>query len=112
MVCSRSLTRKRVRTLTDDELRRVGDYAGRDRTRLLPLIDLVNHAIPPSDANADVRHISKLEGCWRRTSTTGLKYDRLSTSLISLREIGAGDEVLLNYGAGVATTIPRQTCPI
>jgi len=56
-VCSRSLTRRKVRRLTEEELERVGDYCGKDRTRLLPVIDLVNHAIPSSDANADVRHV-------------------------------------------------------
>ena len=45
VVCSRSLTRprKRVRALTDEEVGRIGEYAGRDRTRLLPIIDFVNH---------------------------------------------------------------------
>jgi hypothetical protein len=98
IVCSRSLTRKRVHALTGEELGRVGEYAGMDRTRLLPVIDLVNHAIPLGDANADVRHVNVFA---QREIKTGLPFDRFSTSLISVREIRAGGEVLLNYGAGV-----------
>ena len=99
IVCSRSLTRRSVRALTDEELGLVGTYAGRDRTRLLPVIDLVNHAIPESDANADVRHVNLLQQ--RRTMFAQRNYDRLSTSLIATREIRAGDEVLLDYGTGI-----------
>ena len=99
-VCSRSLTRRRVRELTDEELGRVGEYASKDRTRLLPVIDLVNHAIPSSDANADVRHLN-LFAQRQSTPTAGLKFDRLSTSLITTREVHAGEELLLDYAAGI-----------
>ena len=91
VVCSRALTRKRVRTHTQEELGRVGEYPGRDRTRLLPVIDLVNHAVPSRDANADVNHVNIFA---QRQSTPHLKYDRYSTSLISTREIRAGGEVV------------------
>ncbi len=51
------------------------------------MIDIVNHD-PSGTANADVRHLNADE------------FDPYSTSLISTREIRAGGEVLLDYGAG------------
>jgi len=42
-VCSRSLVRKRIMELTSDETNRVGEFAASDHSRMLPVIDLVNH---------------------------------------------------------------------
>ena len=94
-VCSRSFTRRphRVRRLTEEEAARVGAYAAADRTRLLPVIDTANHAVPLSAANADVRHE-------KGSHISEHEYDPLSTSLVATREIMAGSEVLLDYGAG------------
>ena len=125
-VCSRSLTRRRVRALTDDELSLIGEYASRDHARLLPIIDLVNHAIPSSGANVDVRHqprqrrgVRRLLGKEDRTdqvpgqvssaqrqsgsnpTAVDAASDRLSTSLITTRTVPAGRELLLDYANGI-----------
>lgn len=100
-VCSRSFTRRphRLRSLTEEESARVGKYAAADRTRLLPVIDIVNHAVPSSTANADVRHLKQDEDDNPRQPSER-EYDPLSTSLVVTHDIHAGREILLDYGAG------------
>jgi len=89
--CSRSLTRRIVAPLTADETATIGEVAAADTSRLLPVIDLVNHG-GRGGANADVKHL--------KDGTALPEYDPFSTSLIATRDIAAGDEVLLDYGAG------------
>ena len=88
IVSSRGLVRRGARALIPEEAERVGEFAAADRTRLLPLIDLVNHA-PSSQiggANALVGHFSRKDP----GSTAPYDPDPASTSLISTREISAG----------------------
>ena len=80
-VCSRALVRTAGPEVSDLV---VGAVAARDRTRLLPVIDLVNHGA--AAANAAVR-------------TPGGGADPLATVLVATRDLAAGDEVLIDYRA-------------
>jgi hypothetical protein len=93
-VCSRSLVRQRVRELTPFQAQQIGDFCASDHSRLLPVIDLVNHG--GRGANAKVSHL----GGDNNSPSDEKTQDPFSTSLISTREITAGAEVLLDYGAG------------
>ena len=84
-VCSRSLVRKSVRELTTDQSQLVGTFCASDHSRLLPVIDLVNHG-SLDNANARVGHLGAIN-----------KQD-FSSSLFSTREIAAGEELLFDYG--------------
>ena len=86
-VCSRGLVRKRIMELSPDEIKRVGEFAASDRSRMLPIIDMVNHG---QDANAWVGHLSH----------GNEDSNDFSTSLKSLRDIEAGEELLFDYGPG------------
>jgi len=86
-VCSRSLVRKRIKDLTADQIDRVGGFAASDHSRMLPVIDLVNHGSLEL-ANVKVGHFSH-----------GNDDDNdFSTSLKSTRDIKAGEELLFDYG--------------
>jgi hypothetical protein len=93
-VCSRSLVRKCVRELTPDQAQQIGDFCAADHSRLLPIIDLVNHG--GRGANVRVSHLDGDSLSFGEKKTP----DPFSTSLISTREITAGEEILLDYGAG------------
>lgn len=95
-VCSRSLVRKRIKELTSDQVRRVGEFAASDHSRMLPVIDLVNHG-SLEKANVWVGHLP-------RGNEGGAEGDEdtndFSTSLKTTREIEAGEELLFDYGGG------------
>ena len=63
------------------------------------MIDIVNHAVPSSTANADVRPLTQDEDDNPRHPSER-EYDPLSTSLVVTHDIHAGREILLDYGAG------------
>ena len=86
-VCSRSLIRKRIKELTSDQVNKVGEFCSSDHSRMLPIIDLVNHG-SLALANVLVGHISHYDG----------ETNDFSTSLKSLRDIAAGEELLFDYG--------------
>jgi len=86
-VCSRSLVRKRIKELTTDQVESVGEFAASDRSRMLPVIDLVNHGSLEL-ANVKVGHFSHEND----------DSNDFSTSLKSTRYIKAGEELLFDYG--------------
>ena len=57
IVCSRSLVRKRIKELDSDQVDRIGAFAASDHSRMLPVIDLVNHG-SLEKANVWVGHLS------------------------------------------------------
>ena len=92
-VCSRSLVRKRIMELASDETNKVGEFAASDHSRMLPVIDLVNHGSLDL-ANVVVGHLS---------SSADDDGNDFSTSLISTRDIKQGEELLFDYGGGSGT---------
>ena len=98
IVSSRGLVRRRARPLTVEETACIGEFAAADRTRLLPVIDLVNHAPSSAEgrANAIVGHLPRTNGA----GDAPAMHDPASTSLISTRDISAGEEILFDYGGG------------
>ena len=86
-VCSRSLIRKRIKELTADQVDSVGEFAASDHSRMLPVIDLVNHGSLEL-ANVQVGHFSDNND----------DSNDFSTSLKSTRDIKAGEELLFDYG--------------
>ena len=86
-VCSRSLVRKRIKELSADQVESVGEFAASDRSRMLPVIDLVNHGSLEL-ANVKVGHFSHNND----------DDNDFSTSLKSTRDIKAGEELLFDYG--------------
>jgi len=90
-VCSRSLIRKRVQELTPDQVHQIGDFPASDHSRMLPVIDLVNHG-SLERANVWVGHQSRDKGSDDDND--------FSTSLKSTRDIAAGEELLFDYGGG------------
>ena len=97
-VCSRSLVRKRTRELSADQVQRIGEFASSDRSRMLPVIDLVNHG-SLRQANVWVGHISQDESS---------DDNDFSTSLKSTRGIEADEELLFDYGGGDGTKISNE----
>ena len=88
-VCSRSLLRKRIKELTSEEVERIGEFSASDHSRMLPVIDLVNHGSLES-ANVWVGHLSQGD----------TNVNDFSTSLKSTRDIKEGEELLFDYGGG------------
>jgi len=86
-VCSRSLIRKRIKELSSKDVDKIGAFCASDHSRILPIIDLVNHG-SLSDANVWVGHLSRGE-----TDTNDF-----STSLKSTCDIAPGEELLFDYG--------------
>ena len=93
-VCSRSLVRKRKPELSTDQIQRVGEFAASDHSRMLPVIDLVNHGSLQA-ANVWVGHLSSNSDA-AATEDDDASND-YSTSLKSTRNIKAGDELLFDY---------------
>ncbi|KAL9181624.1 hypothetical protein ACHAXT_010429 [Thalassiosira profunda] len=94
IVCSRSLVRKRIKELDSDQVDRIGAFAASDHSRMLPVIDLVNHG-SLERANVWVGHLSRDGGDEQSEETNDY-----STSLKSTRDIDAGEELLFDYGGG------------
>ena len=88
-VCSRSLLRKRIKELTPDQVNKIGAFCASDHSRMLPIIDLVNHGSLEL-SNVWVGHISR----------DGNDTNDFSTSLKSTRDIQPGEELLFDYGGG------------
>lgn len=89
--CSRSLVRKRIKELSDEQVALIGDFCASDHARFLPVIDLVNHGSLEA-ANVWVGHLDLSDGA---SDIVGLDF---STSLKSTRDIAAGEELLFDYG--------------
>jgi len=89
-VCSRSLVRKRSPELTADQVQRIGEFSASDRSRMLPVIDLVNHG-SLQHANVWVASSSSSDSDANNESSTSLK---------ATRNIVAGEELLFDYGGG------------
>jgi hypothetical protein len=89
-VCSRSLIRKRIKELSTDQVENIGVICASDHSRMLPVIDLVNHGSGEL-ANVWVGHSSRRDGD---------ENNDYSTSLKSIRDIEAGAELLFDYGGG------------
>ena len=94
-VCSRSLVRKRIMELSADQIQKVGEFAASDHSRMLPIIDMVNHG---SDSNAWVGHLSHGDE----------DTNDFSTSLKSIRDIEEGEELLFDYGPGEGKRISND----
>lgn len=92
VVESRAFRTSNVPQLSAAEARKVGSRAATDQTRLLPVIDLANHAGALSNAAVgNIRRTAhRMEGSAPLTTT----------SMISTRAIKAGEEITLDYGAG------------
>ena len=96
-VCSRSLIRKRIKKLTSEQVNTVGEFCASDHSRMLPIIDLVNHG-SLNLANVWVGHLSH----------DGDGTNDFSTSLKSLRDIAAGEELLFDYGGSSVEKISND----
>jgi len=102
-VCSRSLLRRNSPTLSAEQTRRIGEFVAYDRSRMLPIIDLVNHG-SLHRANVWVGHLSSGDGHGGGTNTNANNEDEdgdsndYSTSMKSKRAIKAGEELLFDYG--------------
>lgn len=94
-VCSRSLVRRKSPALSTDQVQGIGEFAASDRSRLLPIIDLVNHG-SLQRANVWVGHVSIGED---GGDDEDANHD-YSTSLKSKRDIKAGEELLFDYAGG------------
>lgn len=94
VVCSRSL-RRRVALASPEAVDAVGPVAATDRSRLLPVIDLVNHG--GTDANAAVQPLRNDP------------QDPFATGLIAARDLVEGEEVLIDYGAGSPPAARAET---
>ena len=88
-VCSRSLIRKRIKELSSEQVNKIGIFCSSDHSRMLPIIDLVNHGSCEL-ANVWVGHLSRDED----------DTNDFSTSLKSIRDILPGEELLFDYGGG------------
>ena len=86
VVCSRSLRRRVAPPLSPEAVDNVGPVAATDRSRLLPVIDLVNHG--GSKANAAVQPLKNDPE------------DPFATCLVAARDLEADEEILIDYGAG------------
>ena len=123
-VCSRSLVRKRKPELPVRQMELIGEFSASDRTRLLPVIDLVNHG-SLHHANVKVGHLSSRQHTQPETAATsddtpspassssssdGGDDDAndFSTSLKSTRDIQAGEELLFDYGGGNGEAISNE----
>lgn len=93
-VCSRSLIRKRIKELSSKDVDKIGAFCASDHSRMLPIIDLVNHG-SLSEANVWVGHLSRSE----------TDNNDFSTSLKSIRDIAQGQELLFDYGGKQGQTI-------
>ena len=92
IVESRAFRTRNVPTLSAAEEEKIGSRAATDLTRLLPVIDLANHAGALS--NAAVGNIR------RKAHRMEASAPPTATSLVSTREIKSGEEITLDYGAG------------
>jgi len=115
-VCSRSLVRKRKPELPVHQMELIGEFSASDRTRLLPVIDLVNHG-SLHHANVKVGHLlsrqqpaTSDDNSPAINSSDGDDEDTndFSTSLKSTREIKAGEELLFDYGGGDGEAISNE----
>ena len=86
VVCSRSLRRRVAPPLSPEAVDNVGPVAATDRSRLLPVIDLVNHG--GAKANAAVQPLKNDPE------------DPFATCLVAARDLEADEEILIDYGAG------------
>ena len=86
VVCSRSLRRRVAPPLSPEAVDNVGPVAATDRSRLLPVIDLVNHG--GDKANAAVQPLKNDPE------------DPFATCLVAARDLEADEEILIDYGAG------------
>ena len=86
VVCSRSLRRRVAPPLSPEAVDNVGPVAATDRSRLLPVIDLVNHG--GDKANAAVQPLKNDP------------QDPFATCLVAARDLVADEEILIDYGAG------------
>jgi hypothetical protein len=86
VVCSRSLRRRIAPPLSPEAVDNVGPVAATDRSRLLPVIDLVNHG--GDKANAAVQPLKNDPE------------DHFATCLVAARDLAEGEEILIDYGAG------------
>lgn len=89
---SRAFRTSNVPPLSATEANNVGSRAAADQTRLLPVIDLANHAGALS--NAAVGNIRRTAHRMEGSAPPE------ATSLISTREIKSGEEITLHYGHG------------
>jgi hypothetical protein len=96
-VCSRSLIRKRIKELSSDQVKKIGVFCASDHSRMLPIIDLVNHGSLEL-ANVWVGHLSRADE----------DENDYSTSLKSIRDIEAGEELLFDYGGGGISRISND----
>ena len=94
VVCSRSL-RRRVAPASPEAVDAVGPVAATDRSRLLPVIDLVNHG--GTNANAAVQPLRNDP------------QDPFATGLIAARGLVEGEEILIDYGAGSPPAARAET---
>ena len=109
VVCSRSLTRKREWDVDDEARGRIGPGAALDRSRLLPVIDLVDHGGDAANVEAKHVEVAAKEGAAPgphlfadvSAEAGSCEEDPFSTSLVAARKIAAGEELLLDYGRGL-----------